>query len=110
MSTAFWSSQKYVTYSAPTFYNPPSCLFETNLDPLDKRTFIIPRVNSEYMGKHSLRYFGPVVWEQMLPVRYKEITSLDKFKQEIKRWVPDNCKYRLCKTYVGVLGFVNITE
>ena len=87
-----------------------SCLFETNLDPLDRRTFIIPRVNSEYMGKHSLRYFGPVVWEQMLPVRYKEITSLDKFKQEIKRWVPDNCKCRLCKTYVGGLGFVNITE
>ena len=27
--------------------------------------FIIPKVNSEYMGKLSLRYFGPVVWETM---------------------------------------------
>ena len=47
----------------------------------------------------------------MLPQKYKEITSLDdKFKREIKGWVPDNCKCRLCKVYVGGLGFVNVNE
>ena len=59
-----------------------SCLFEMYPNPKDNRTFIIPRVKSEYMGKHSLRYFGPVVWENMLPEKYKEIVSLDKFKRE----------------------------
>ena len=85
-------------------------LFQLNEGSNGTTRFVIPKVNTEYMGKLSLRYFGPVVWEQMLPVRYKEITSLDKFKQEIKRWVPDNCKCRLCKRYVGGLGFVNINE
>ena len=87
-----------------------SCLFDINEGSLDKHTFRIPSVKTEYMGKHSLRYFGPVVWELMLPERYKEITSLEKFKQEIKGWVPNNCKCRLCKSYVGGLGFVNVTE
>ena len=87
-----------------------SCLFEKYPNPTDQRTFIIPRVKTEYMGKHSLRYFGPVVWETMLPQKYKEMVSLDKFKREIKGWVPDNCKCRLCKVYVGGLGFTNVTE
>ena len=87
-----------------------SCLFEMDPTSRNKRTFIVPSVKTEYMGKHSLRYFGPIVWENMLPEKYKEIVSLDKFKREIKGWVPDNCKCRLCKVYVGGLGFTNVTE
>ena len=41
--------------------------------------FIIPNVNSEYMGKLSLRYFGPVVWETMLPEVYKKIDVLSTY-------------------------------
>ena len=67
--------------------------------------FVIPAVNSEFMGKLSLRYFGPVVWETMLPNVFKEINVLGKFKEEIKKWVPD-CKCRLCKVYAAGLGFV----
>ena len=87
-----------------------SCLFEVYPNPRDKRTFIIPSVSFDYIGKHSLRYFGPVVWENMLPEKYKEIVSLDKFKREIKGWVPDNCRRRLCKVYIGGLGFTNVIE
>ena len=65
-------------------------------------------MKTEYMGKLSLRYFGPVVWETMLPSVYKEITVLDKFKDDIKKWIP-TCKCRLCKTYVKGLGFTEIT-
>ena len=66
-------------------------------------------INSEYMGKLSLRYFGPIVWETMLPDSYKEISELEKFKEDIKKWVPD-CKCRLCKTYVRGLGFTETFE
>ena len=62
------------------------------------------------MGNLSLRYFGTIVWEKMLPEKYKAITSLDKFKREIKGWVPDNCECRLCKLYISGLGFTNLTE
>ena len=61
------------------------------------------------MGKLSLRYFGPVVWETLLPENYKRITLLEKFKGDIKEWVPD-CQCRLCKTYVAQVGFVNIVN
>ena len=87
-----------------------TCFFQLRSDSTGNQTFVIPNVKSEYMGKLSLRYFGPVVWENMLPEKYKAITSLDKFKEEIKRWIPDNCKCRLCKVYVAGLGFTNITE
>ena len=57
------------------------------------------------MGKLSLRYFGPVVWEIMLPEKYKGITKLEKFKGDIKDWIP-KCNCRLCKTYIPGLGFI----
>ena len=64
---------------------------------------------SEYMGKLSLRYFGPVVWETMLPEKYKDIDNLGKFQDDIKGWIPD-CKCRLCKTYVASVGFIEISK
>ena len=54
-------------------------LFQFNTNPEGKTTFLIPNVNNEYMGKLSLRWFGPVVWEIMLPEFYKNITALEKF-------------------------------
>ena len=84
-------------------------IFRLNTDPNCSSTFIIPKVNSEFMGKLSLRYFGPVVWETMLPDKYKSITVLDKFQEDIKEWIPD-CKCRLCKTYVAQVGFVESSK
>ena len=80
-------------------------IFQFNTNPRCKNTFVIPKVNTEYMGKLSLRYFGPVVWEIMLPDNYKSITSIDTFKEAIKKWTP-KCKCRLCKNYVAKVGFV----
>ena len=58
------------------------------------------------MGKLSLSYFGPVVWEKMLPEEYKKIATLQKFKEEIKKWVP-NCQCRLCEKWVEGVGRVD---
>ena len=79
-------------------------LFQLRQGPDGTRKFMIPMVNNEYMGKLSLRYFGPVVWETMLPEVYKKLNALEKFKEEIKKWVPD-CRCRLCKTYIAGVGF-----
>ena len=84
-------------------------LFQLRESPNGKIGFVIPKVKTEYMGKLSLRYFGPVVWETMLPKVYKEINGLDKFKDDIKKWIPI-CKCRLCKTYVKGLGFTETSE
>ena len=70
--------------------------------------FVRPHVESVKKGDRSLRSFGPIIWNTMLPERLKECTSLDKFKDSIRSWVPDNCPCELCKTYVPGLGYVSI--
>ena len=57
------------------------------------------------MGKLSLSYFGPLVWEKMLPAEYKEIEDLEKFKKQIKKWTPV-CNCRLCEEWVEGVGKV----
>ena len=75
-----------------------------------KATFHRPNVNTVYNGKQSLRYFGPIVWDKMLPENIKQITDLDTFKREVKNLVPDNCPCRLWKDFVPQLGFVTLFE
>ena len=85
-------------------------IFQFNTNPAVKKTFLIPNANNEYMGKLSLRWFGPVVWETMLPESYKNITVLEKFKEDIKKWIPNNCVCRLCKNYIDKVGFIETFE
>ena len=69
--------------------------------------FVRPKVKTEYMGKGSFRYFGPVVWDELLPSKLKAIKVLEKFKVEVKKWIPDKCPCRLCEEYVPGVGKVN---
>ena len=72
--------------------------------------FVRPNINKVYTGENSIRSFGPVVWNDMLPQNIKNCHSLDEFKNAIKSWVPDNCPCRLCKNYVEGLGFTTTFE
>ena len=85
-------------------------LFRLNPNPRAGRDFFRPNVNTVFMGEGSIRYFGPIVWNTMLPVNYKSITTLDKFRDEIKLWIPENCPCRVCKEYVQGLGFATLYE
>ena len=57
-----------------------------------------------------LRYFGPIVWDIMVPEKIKSLSTLEEFKREIAGWVPDNCPCRLCKDFIPGLGFVTLFE
>ena len=46
----------------------------------------------------------------MLPDKFKRIEKLEKFKTEIKKWIPDKCLCLLCREYVGGVGFVTTFE
>ena len=92
--------------------NPLKDLFKARKNPINTRMnsdFYRPKVNSVYKGDFSLRSYGPIVWNEMLPKIYKECNSLDSFKDNIKNWVPTNCPCKLCKTYKPQLGYVNLT-
>ena len=69
-----------------------------------------PNVNTVYNGEQSLRSFGPIVWDNMIPDNLKKILDLNIFKKEITSWVPNNCQCRLCKVFVPNLGFVTLYE
>ena len=45
--------------------------------------FIRAAVKKVYMGENSLRSFGPIVWNTMMPKELKECSSLVKFKNTI---------------------------
>ena len=74
------------------------------------RKFYRPNVESESYGKSSTRDLGPILWDEMLPAKFKDIQKLEKFKKEIKKWSPRNCPCSLCKEYVGGVGFVTTFE
>ena len=73
-------------------------------------TFSRPNVKSVKKGDRSLRNFGPIVWNTMLPDDLKNCKSLDSFKNSIKSWKPDNCPCELCKIYVQGLGYTVLYE
>ena len=63
-----------------------------------------PNINSVKKGCRSLRSFGPIVWNSMLPEKYKLIKSLDEFKIAIKTWKPANCPCELCNPIIPGVG------
>ena len=71
--------------------------------------FVRPRINEVYNGENSLRNFGPIVWNTMLPEKLKKCSSLAQFKNSIKTWIPKDCPCRLCRHYEHNMGFINIT-
>ena len=52
--------------------------------------FAAEKSKSLKWGDRSLRTFGPVVWNTMLPENLKASVSLDAFKVDIKSWTPDS--------------------
>ena len=69
----------------------------------------VPSINTVFKGQNSISYFGSVIWNS-IPAELRGINSFQVFKSEIKAWRPTNCPCRLCKNYIGNLGFVNIAS
>ena len=67
--------------------------------------FAVPNVKSVFHGSESISYLGPKIWD-IVPFELKELTSLNAFKKNIKKWQPKNCPCRLCKQYMSNLGFI----
>ena len=67
--------------------------------------FALPRVRTESCGKGALRYLGPLIWN-IIPSEIKNVSSLNKFKKQIRQWRPLECPCRLCKNYIPDVGFI----
>ena len=76
------------------------------------RAFHKPNVKNESTGKDSICYFGPRVWNEMLPNELKSIEELKEFKEKVKKWIPtkDVCRCKLCMMYIAGVGYVHTSE
>ena len=50
-------------------------------------------------GKESISTLLPKIWA-LVPENVRQPTSLNSFKQGIKKWNPSNCPCRLCKMWL----------
>ena len=74
-------------------------LFHQKVNHYDLRNpyeFFIPNVNSVFHGQGSIPYLGPLIW-QLEP---------SEFKAAIRKWKPNSCPCRPCKTYIGKVEFI----
>ena len=58
-----------------------------------------------YFGIESIANIAAKIWNK-IPNEIKEACSLAGFKSKIKKWVPEGCSCKPCKTYVGQVGFI----
>ena len=70
--------------------------------------FSIPYVKTVYHGSESLSNLGPKIWN-LVPSTLKKLDDVKSFKTQIKKWEPENCPYRLCKTYIPQIHIVFLT-
>ena len=58
-----------------------------------------------YFGTESISSLAPKIWE-LIPSDIRSANSLGIFTEKIKFWTTDKCPCRLCKTYIGNVGFI----
>ena len=73
-----------------------------------ENNFMTRNVKTVNYGKETLAHLGPIIWS-IVPMDIKKF-SLSKFINKIRKWKPDKCPCRLCKTYIRDLGFVVVSK
>ena len=56
--------------------------------------------NSSKYGLNSIRFFASKVW-QMVPMKMKNLKSLEDFRNKFKRWEPDRSDGKLCRDFAN---------
>ena len=60
----------------------------------NKNMLRLPKTNASRYGTEALRFKGSIIWKTA-PNQYKNLNSLDKFKQKIKMRKPTTCTCKL---------------
>ena len=71
----------------------------------NNKSFKRKRVNSVQHNTESGSYLGPKIWD-LVPDEIKKSESLNALKFKIKRCIPEECPCRICKLYLGQVGFI----
>ena len=90
-------------YKSLNHASPPIMqeFFDLKVAPYSIRNNNIPRLpktNTSRYVTEVLCFKESIIWNTV-PTRYKNLNSLDKFKQQIRMWKPTTCTCKLCKAY-----------
>ena len=66
-------------------------------------------VKSVFNGTETVSYRAQKTWN-IVPENIKNTSSLKEFISLIKKWEPNNCTCRLCKTYIDGIRFADIID
>ena len=69
--------------------------------------FPVEPINTSHYGQNSIRFYGSKVWN-MIPSELRDMSSLEVFKNEIRKWEPIDCNCKLCQTYINNLGYITV--
>ena len=85
-------------------------IVNSNYNLRSQSDFGVPGLNTVFLyGANSIRYFGSMIWNS-LSNDLRNICDFDLFKTTIRRWKPVDCPCRLCKNYLGALGFITVSN
>ena len=62
-------------------------------------------VKTVFHGTETLKFMASSTWN-LLPSDIANLNTLSSFKKSVKRWIPQGCSCRLCKTFVASVGFI----
>ena len=71
----------------------------------NNRILFRKRNRTVFYGTKILSSLAPRIWE-LIPQSLKDETELSQFKTKIKTWTTSQCPCRLCKKYIGHVGFI----
>ena len=71
-----------------------------------REIFVTNNIRTEHYGKESLSYLGPKIWS-IIPNDIKTSTSLNIFKQKIRKWKPYKCPCKLCRIFIAGIGYID---
>ena len=63
--------------------------------------------HTAHFGINTISSLGHKLWK-LVPDKTKNASALSAFKAKIKSWTTNNCQCKLCKIFVGVIGFVEV--
>ena len=105
--------QKLMIEEYKSLNKPPHNLFDSiftskwRQDPL-QNDLLVHSVKPVTKGKDSAKYLGAMTWNSVSS-HIRQQDSLKKFCDLIKKWKPDS-KCKLCKDYIGHVGYIEIVE
>ena len=72
---------------------------------INQQEFTLRPIKTVHYGLNSLAYLGSRIWE-LLPNNLKRLESVEAFKSKFKTWITENCRCRICKSYIYQVGFI----